>query len=170
MTNIKVRPMQKEPGRVFEGKLDAKGLKFAIVCGRFNEFFVSKLLSGAMDAIVRHGGKADDVDVAWVPGAYELPFAISRFAKSGAYDAIIALGVVIQGATPHASLINAEVSKCVAQISLSTGVPILNGVIAADSIEQAIERSGTKAGNKGGDAARSAIEMANLNRILPKAK
>lgn len=162
--------MDKDPGRVFEGKLDAKGLKFAVVCGRFNEFFVSKLLGGAMDAIVRHGGKASDVDVAWVPGSYEIPMVASRLAGSKAYDAVIALGVVIQGATPHAALINAEVSKCLAQISMSTGVPVLNGVIAADTIEQAIERSGTKAGNKGGDAAHAAIEMANLNRLLPKAR
>ena len=162
--------MDKEPGRVFEGKLEAKGLKFAIVCARFNEFFVSKLLGGAMDVIVRHGGRAADVDVAWVPGSYEIPMVASRFAQSRSYDGVIALGVVIQGATPHASLINAEVSKGLAQISLSTGVPVINGVIAADTIEQAIERSGTKAGNKGGDAARCAIEMANLNRILPKSK
>jgi len=162
--------MNREIKNVFEGKLDAKGLRFAIVCGRFNEFFVSKLLAGAVDAIVRHGGEADDIAVAWVPGSYELPFAVKKFAYSGKYDAVLALGVVIQGATPHASYINSEVSKCLAQLGLDSGVPVTYGLITANNIEQAIERSGTKAGNKGADAAMAAIEMANLNRCLPAIK
>lgn len=155
---------------VYEGVLDAKGLRFAVVCARFNEFFVSKLLDGAVDAIVRHGGRADDIEVAWVPGSYELPFVVKKLADSAKYDAVISLGVVIQGATPHAGYINAEVSKSLAQIGMDTGVPVLYGLITADNIEQAIERSGTKAGNKGGDAAVAAIEMANLNRVLPSGK
>lgn len=160
--------MDKQPKRVFEGVLDAKGLRFGIVCGRFNEFFVSKLLQGAMDAIVRHGGQSSNVDVAWVPGSFELPFAANKLAVSGAYDAVIALGVVIQGSTPHASYINSQVSKALGEIGLKTGVPTVFGVITADSIEQAIERSGTKAGNRGGDAAMTAIEMANLVRQFPE--
>lgn len=162
--------MNRTVKNVYEGVLDAKGLRFAVVCARFNEFFVSKLLSGAVDAIVRHGGRADDIEVAWVPGSYELPFAIKKMAESGKYDAVISLGVVIQGATSHAGYINAEVSKSLALIGMETGVPVLYGLITADNIEQAIERSGTKAGNKGGDAAVAAIEMANLNRILPSGK
>lgn len=152
---------------VYEGMLDAKGLRFAIVCARFNEFFVSKLLEGAVDVIARHGGKKDEIDVAWVPGSYELPFAVKKFLTAEKYDAVIALGVVIQGATPHAGYINSEVSKCLAQLGLDFGKPVLYGIITADTIEQAIERSGTKAGNKGGDAALAAIEMANLNRCMP---
>ncbi len=159
--------MNKTVKNVYEGHMDAKGLRFAIACGRFNAFFVGKLLEGAVDVVVRHGGKSDDIDVVWVPGAYELPFVIKKLADSGKYDAVMALGVVIQGATPHAGYINSEVSKCIAQIGLDTGVPTLYGLVTADNIEQAIERSGTKAGNKGGDAAMAAIEMANLNRVLP---
>ena len=154
--------MKKEVGNIIEGGMQAKGLKVAIACARFNEFFVSKLLGGAVDTIVRHGGKADDIDVTWVPGAYELPLIVSKLAKSGKYDAVIAIGVVIQGATPHAGHITAEVSKCFAQISLEQEVPIINAVLATNNIEQAIERSGTKAGNRGGDAAATAIEMVNL--------
>lgn len=162
--------MKHELKNVYEGGFDAKGLRFAIVCGRFNEFFVSKLLGGAVDGIVRHGGRTDDIDVAWVPGSYELPFMVKKFVETNRYDAVIALGVVIQGATPHAGYINSEVSKSLAQISLESGQPVIYGVITADNIEQAIERSGTKAGNRGGDAAMAAIEMANLNRIIPKKK
>ena len=154
--------MKKEIGNVIEGGMHAKGLKIGIACARFNEFFVSKLLGGAVDTIVRHGGKADDIDVAWVPGSYELPLAVKRLVKSGRYDAVIALGVVIQGATPHAGIITSEVGKCLAQISLESEVPIVNAVLATNNIEQAIERSGTKAGNRGSDAASTAIEMANL--------
>ncbi|MCK5845441.1 MAG: 6,7-dimethyl-8-ribityllumazine synthase [Victivallales bacterium] len=158
--------MKKDVENVFEGDLQAKGLRFAIVCARFNEFFVSKLLDGAVDTIVRHGGKADAVDVAWVPGSYEIPLVAAKLAKTGKYDAIVALGVVIQGATPHASLITAEVNKCLAQISLDNELPVINGVLATTNIEQAIERSGTKAGNRGGTAAATAIEMVNLMKNL----
>jgi len=162
--------MKKSVKNVFEGTVEAKGFRFAIVCARFNEFFVSKLLEGAVDAIVRHGGRSEDIDVAWVPGSYELPVAVKRLVATGEYDAAIALGVVIQGATPHASYINAEVAKSLAQISLNNDLPVINGVISANDIEQAIERSGTKAGNRGADAARSAIEMANLMRTIPGGK
>jgi len=154
--------MSKNITKVFEGNFDAKGMKFAVVCGRFNEFFVSKLLDGAVDAIVRHGGKADDISVAYVPGSYEIPFAVKKLLERKEYDAVIALGVVIQGATAHAGYINAEVSKCLAQLGLEFGVPVTYGMITAENLEQAIERSGTKAGNKGVDAAVAAIEMANL--------
>jgi len=155
-------------GKIYSGNLQANGLKFAIVCGRFNDFFVSKLLDGAVDTIVRHGGNAEDIDIAWVPGSYEVPFAAKKFVERGEYDAVIALGVVIQGATPHAGYINAEVSKALAQISLDSGVPVTYGMVTANNIEQAIERSGTKAGNKGADAAMAAMEMANLNRAFGK--
>jgi len=160
--------LNKTAGKVYEGTLDAKGLKFGIICGRFNDFFVSRLLSGAIDAIVRHGGDAEDVSVAYVPGSYEIPFAVKQMVQKGGFDAVMALGVVIQGATPHASYINSEVAKGLAQISLESGVPVTYGMITADNLEQAIERSGTKAGNKGVDAALAAIEMANLTRVLKK--
>ncbi|HOK04778.1 MAG TPA: 6,7-dimethyl-8-ribityllumazine synthase [Victivallales bacterium] len=160
--------MNKNLKNVFEGMMDAKGLKFAIICARFNSFFVSKLLEGAVDSLVRHGTRIDDINVAWVPGSNEIPLIASEFAKTGLYDAIIALGVVIQGATPHASLINNEVAKCLANISLQFSLPVINGVIAANDIEQAIERSGTKAGNKGAAAAETAIEMASLMKVIPK--
>jgi 6,7-dimethyl-8-ribityllumazine synthase len=159
--------MNKQVKNIYEGTLEAKGLRIAITCARFNEFFVSKLLEGAVDSIVRHGGRTEDIDVAWVPGSYELPTAVKKFLSSKKYDAVIALGVVIQGATPHAGLISAEVSKCMAMLSLEFGIPVINGVINANDIEQAIERSGTKAGNKGSDAAKTAIEMANLMRSMP---
>lgn len=158
--------MKKELTNIMEGQLDAKGLNFAIICARFNEFFVSKLLGGAVDNIIRHGGKAENIQVAWVPGSHEIPLVASKMAKTKKYDAIIALGVVIQGATPHAGLITAEVNKCLAQITLEEEIPVINGVIATNNIEQAIERSGTKAGNRGGDAASTAIEMANLLRNI----
>ena len=160
--------LNKNAGTVYEGTLDAKGLKFGIVCGRFNDFFVSRLLSGAVDAIVRHGGNADDISVAYVPGSYEIPFAVKQMVQRGEFDAVMALGVVIQGATPHASYINSEVAKGLAQISLESGIPVTYGMITADNLEQAIERSGTKAGNKGVDAALAAIEMANLVRVMKK--
>jgi 6,7-dimethyl-8-ribityllumazine synthase len=160
--------LDKTPGVIYEGKLDAKGLKFAIVCGRFNSFFVDRLLEGAMDTIVRHGGAAENIELAWVPGSYEIPFAVKKMLASGKYDAIIAMGVVIQGATPHAGYINNEVAKSLAQLGMESGTPVTYGMITADNIEQAIERSGTKAGNKGADAAHAAIEMANLNRVLCK--
>lgn len=159
--------IKREVKNVYEGTLEAKGMRFGIVCARFNEFFVSKLLDGAIDVVVRHGGKSESIDVAWVPGSYELPFVARKMALSGGYDAVMALGVVIQGGTPHAGLINNEVAKCLAQIGMDTGVPVTYGMITANNIEQAIERSGTKAGNKGADAALAAIEMASLNRMLP---
>ncbi len=158
--------MDKTIGNVLEGSMNAAGMKFGIVCGRFNEFFVSKLLSGAVDAIVRHGGSAADITAAWVPGSYEIPFAVKKMLASGKYDAVIALGVVIQGATPHAGYINSEVAKCLAQLGMESGIPVTYGMITADNIEQAVERSGTKAGNKGVDAALAAIEMVNLTRNI----
>ena len=158
--------MNHQIGQVWEGALSARGMKFGIVCGRFNEFFVSKLLDGAVDAIVRHGGAAADITAAWVPGSYEIPFAIKKMLQTGKFDTVIALGVVIQGATPHAGYINSEVAKCLAQLGLEFGTPVTYGMITADNIEQAIERSGTKAGNKGVDAALAAIEMVNLSRNI----
>ena len=158
--------MEYKAGCVYEGNFDAHGLRFGIVCGRFNEFFVSKLLAGAMDTLVRHGADAADITVAWVPGSYEIPFAVKKLLGTGKVDAVLALGVVIQGATPHAGYINSEVSKCLAQLGLESGIPVTYGMITADNIEQAIERSGTKAGNKGADAAVAAIEMANLNKAI----
>lgn len=152
--------------KLFEGDLQANGLKIAIVCSRFNEFFVSKLLSGAVDTFVRHGGDIEDVSVAWVPGAYELPFMVKKLLQSDKYDGVAALGVVIQGATTHAGYINAEVSKGLAQLSMEFGVPVGYGLVTAENIEQAIERSGTKAGNKGADAALAVIEMAKLVKSI----
>ena len=158
--------MNKTPGAVYEGSLEARGLKFGIVCARFNNFFVAKLLEGAMDALTRHGADAADVAVAYVPGSYEIPFAIKKMLELKKFDAILALGVVIQGATPHAGYINSEVAKCIAQLGLESGTPVTYGMITADNLDQAIERSGTKAGNKGVDAAVAAIEMANLVRAM----
>lgn len=152
--------------KVYEGNLVATGLKVAIVVGRFNEFITSKLLGGAEDALKRHGVKEEDISVAWVPGAYEIPMIAQKFAASNKYDAVITLGTIIRGATPHFDFVSSEVSKGVASISLQTGVPTIFGVLTTDTIEQAVERAGTKAGNKGWDAATSAIEMANLCREL----
>ena len=152
----------------YEGDLQADGLKFGLVAARFNDFFVSHLVDGAVDTIVRHGGSRENIELAWVPGSYEIPFAVKKMLASGKYDAIIAMGVVIQGATPHAGYINNEVAKSLAQLAMESGTPVTYGMITADNIEQAIERSGTKAGNKGADAAHAAIEMANLNRVLSK--
>jgi 6,7-dimethyl-8-ribityllumazine synthase len=148
--------------KTFEGKLIAEGLRFGIVVGRFNEFIGGKLLSGALDAISRHGGSDKDIAVAWVPGAFEIPVVAKKLAKSGNYDAIICLGAVIRGATPHFDMIAGEVTKGIALVGLETGLPVVFGVLTTDSIEQAIERAGTKAGNKCFDAAVTAIEMANL--------
>ncbi len=160
--------MNKTVKTTYEGELVASGLRFGIVCSRFNEFFVSKLLEGALDCIERHGGSPEEVETAWTPGSFEIPAVCERLAQTGRYHAVIALGVVIQGGTPHAHYINAEVAKGVAQAGLRHGVPVIYGVITADTIEQAVERSGTKAGNKGADAALSAIEMANLFGKLPE--
>ena len=151
---------------VFEGDLIGSGLKVGIVVSRFNELLSSRLLGGALDALGRHGVSEDGVDVAWVPGAFEIPMVASRMAVSKKYDAIVALGVVIRGATPHFEYVAAEVSKGVAHVSLKTGVPVMFGIVTADSIEQAVERCGTKQGNKGWDVAVSAIEMANLLKKL----
>ena len=152
----------------YEGHLVATGLKFGIVVARFNELLSTRLLAGAQDALVRHGVSEGDIDTAWVPGAFEIPLVAARLARSGRYDAVIALGVVIRGGTPHFEYVSAEVSKGVAKINLDTGVPVMFGVITADTIEQAVERAGTKAGNKGWEAAEAAIEMANLVKALDK--
>ena len=147
---------------VFEGDLIGSGLKIGVVVSRFNEMLSTRLLGGAQDALNRHGVSEKDVDVAWVPGAFEIPLLAQRMASSGKYDAVIALGVIIRGGTPHFEYVASEVSKGVAHASLSTNVPVMFGVVTADSIEQAVERAGTKQGNKGWDAAVAAIEMANL--------
>ncbi|MCD7921264.1 MAG: 6,7-dimethyl-8-ribityllumazine synthase [Clostridiales bacterium] len=152
--------------RVLEGNVVAEGIKIGIVASRFNEFIVSKLIGGAQDACVRHGVKDDDIDLAWVPGAFELPIIAQKMAESGKYDAILCLGAVIRGATSHYDLVCAETSKGIAAVGLKTGVPTLFGVVTTDNIEQAIERSGSKAGNKGYDVACSAIEMVNLLRSI----
>ena len=152
--------------KTYEGDLQAKDLKFGLVAARFNDFFVSHLVDGAVDTIVRHGGSADNIALAWVPGSYEIPFAVKKMLDSKKYDAIIAMGVVIQGATPHAGYINNEVAKSLAQLGMESGIPVTYGMITADNIEQAIERSGTKAGNKGADAAIAALEMANLCKVI----
>ena len=152
--------------KFIEGKLDAAGLKFGIVVGRFNSFIGDRLLEGALDALVRHGAKDEDIEVAKVPGAFEIPLAVQKMAATGRYDALICLGAVIRGATPHFDYVAAEVSKGTAQVSLKTGIPIAFGVLTTDSIEQAIERAGTKAGNKGFEAAMTAIETAQLFRSI----
>lgn len=148
--------------KTFEGKLIGEGLRFGIVLARFNDFVGRKLLDGAMDGLVRHGVQQDDVEVALVPGSFEIPLVAKRMALTGKYAAVICLGVLIRGATPHFDYLAAEVSKGIANVGLDTGVPIIFGVVTADNLEQAIERAGTKAGNKGYDAAVGAIEMANL--------
>ncbi len=148
------------------GNLIASNLKFGLVASRFNDFFTNQLVKGAIDCIVRHGGEEKDITVVRVPGAFESPLAVQMLAENGKYDAIIALGCVIQGATPHAGLIGAQVTRSLTQISLACNVPVIDGVITADNLEQAIERSGTKAGNKGWNAALAAIEMANLKKQL----
>ena len=150
----------------FEGKLDATGLRFGIIVSRFNSFIGERLLEGALDGLVRHGGDERNIDVARVPGAFEIPLAAKKLAESGRYDALICLGAVIRGSTPHFDYVAAEVSKGVASVSLETGVPVAFGVLTTDSIEQAIERAGTKAGNKGFEAAVTAIETANLLKGL----
>lgn len=150
----------------FEGKIVSKDIKAAIVASRFNEFITAKLLSSAMDGLVRHDVREEDVDVAWVPGAFEIPLIAKKLAECGRYDAVICLGAVIRGATSHYDYVCAEVSKGIAQVSLATGVPVLFGVLTTDTIEQAVERAGTKAGNKGFDCATSAIEMVNLIRTI----
>ena len=152
--------------KTLEGKLVAQDIRVGIVASRFNEFITSKLLGGAMDGLLRHGMQEENIQVAWVPGAFEIPLIASRMAKSGKYDAIICVGAVIRGSTSHYDYVCNEVSKGIASVSLETGVPVMFGVVTTENIEQAIERAGTKAGNKGYDCALSAIEMVNLIREM----
>ena len=152
--------------KTFEGTLVAHGMKVGIVAARFNEFITSKLLSGAMDGLLRHEVREEDIHVAWVPGAFEIPVIAAKMARSGKYDAVICLGAVIRGSTSHYDYVCNEVSKGVASVSLETGVPVMFGVLTTENIEQAIERAGTKAGNKGYDCALSAVEMVNLIREI----
>ncbi|MDP4552684.1 6,7-dimethyl-8-ribityllumazine synthase [Alkalihalobacillus macyae] len=151
-------------GQLFEGNLVGSGLKVGIVVGRFNEFITSKLLGGAEDALKRHGLSDENIDIAWVPGAFEIPFAAKKMVDTGRYDAVITLGTVIRGATPHFDYVCGEVSKGVASLTMESGIPVIFGVLTTNTIEQAVERAGTKAGNKGWDAATAAIEMANLSK------
>ena len=151
---------------IYEGDLNSKGLRFGVVVSRFNSFITTKLLDGALDAIKRHGGNLDDVDVVWVPGAFEAPTVAKKLADSGRYNALLCIGAVIRGATPHFDYVASESAKGIAHVALNTGVPIIYGIITTDTIEQAIERAGTKAGNKGAEAAVTAIEMANLYKQL----
>jgi 6,7-dimethyl-8-ribityllumazine synthase len=148
--------------KIIEGKLQAKGLKFGIVVSRFNEFITSKLLEGAIDALIRHGANEEDIEIVWVPGSFEIPLVAKKLALSSNYNAIICLGTLVRGATPHFDYIAAEVSKGIALVSLETGIPVSFGVITTENIEQAIERAGSKSGNKGWDAAMAAIEMARV--------
>jgi 6,7-dimethyl-8-ribityllumazine synthase len=152
--------------KIIQGDMTAKGLKFGIVAARFNDFITSKLLDGALDALQRHGATEGDIEIVKVPGAYEIPLVAKKLAQSKKYHAVICLGAVIRGATPHFEYISAEVSKGVAVASLETGLPVIFGVLTTDTIEQAVERAGTKSGNKGWDAALSAIEMANVMKQL----
>lgn len=153
-------------GKLFEGLLQGKGLKFGLVISRFNEFFTRKLLEGAQDALLRHGVNEEDIEVAWVPGSFEIPLIAQKLARSKKYDAVICLAAVIRGGTPHWEYIAAEATKGIAKIGLETGLPVINGIITTDTLEQAIERSGTKSGNKGFEAAMSAIEMVNLIKTI----
>ena len=152
--------------KTFQGTLVADGLRVGIVASRFNEFITAKLLSGAMDGLLRHGVREEDIQLAWVPGAFEIPLIAQKMARSGRYDAVICLGAVIRGATSHYDYVCNEVSKGIAAVSLETGVPVLFGILTTENLEQAIERAGTKGGNKGYDCALSAVEMGNLLRAL----
>jgi 6,7-dimethyl-8-ribityllumazine synthase len=152
--------------KTYEGNLLGKGLKFGVVVSRFNEFFSQKLLAGAQDALLRHGVNETDIEVAWTPGSFEIPLIAQKMAETKKYNAVICLGAVIRGGTPHFDYIASEVSKGIAKVTMDTGVPVIFGVITTDTLEQAIERSGTKDGNKGFDAAVSAIEMANLVKAI----
>ena len=152
--------------KTIEGKLLASQLKIGVVASRFNEFITGKLLGGAEDSFVRHGGNADDLTVAWVPGAFEIPLVAQKMAQSGKYDAVVCLGAVIRGNTPHFDMVANESVKGIAQAGLQSGIPVIYGVLTTDSIEQAVERAGTKAGNKGWDGAQAAMEMASLYRQL----
>ena len=148
--------------KTYEGNFIAKGLRFGIIAGRFNEFIGGKLIAGALDALKRHGVEEGDIELMWVPGAFEIPLAAKKMAKSKKYDGVICLGAVIRGSTPHFDYVASEVSKGIASVSLESEIPVIFGVLTTDTIEQAIERAGTKAGNKGYDAAMTAIEMVNL--------
>ncbi|MCX8044974.1 MAG: 6,7-dimethyl-8-ribityllumazine synthase [Desulfobacterota bacterium] len=148
--------------KTFEGKLEARGFRFAVITSRFNDFIVNRLKDGALDALMRHGAEEDKIDIIKVPGAFEIPLMAKKVARSGKYDAVICLGAVIRGATPHFEYVAAEVTKGIALVGLETEVPVAFGILTTDNIEQAIERAGTKSGNKGWDAALSAIEMVNL--------
>ena len=151
---------------LLEGKLLAEGQRIGIVAGRFNEFITSKLLGGALDAFKRHGGDEANIDLAWVPGAFEIPLVAKKMAETKKYDAVVCLGAVIRGATPHFDMVANEATKGIANVGLQTGTPIIFGVLTTDTIEQAVERAGTKAGNKGSEAAKAAIEMANLAKLI----
>jgi 6,7-dimethyl-8-ribityllumazine synthase len=153
--------------KTIQADLNAQGLKFGIIASRFNDFITARLLDGAVDGLLRHGASGDDIDIVRVPGSFEIPFVAQRMARAKKYDAIICLGAVIRGATPHFEYVSAEVSKGIAAVSMDSGVPVIFGVLTTDTIEQAVERAGTKSGNKGWDAALSAVEMANLLRRLP---
>jgi 6,7-dimethyl-8-ribityllumazine synthase len=153
--------------RTYEAQLSAEGKRFAIVAGRFNELIVSRLIGGAMDCLVRHGAQKENISLAWVPGAFEIPLAARRLAASGEYDAVITLGAVIRGGTPHFEYVASEVTKGVASVGLETGIPVIFGVLTTNNIDEAVERAGAKAGNKGWEAALSAIEMAGLMKLLP---
>jgi len=152
--------------RTYEGQFAAEGLRVGIVAARFNEFITSKLLSGALDALKRHGASDENLAIVWVPGAFEIPLAAQKLAASKQFDAVICLGAVIRGSTPHFEYVCAEVAKGIAQVGLQSGIPVIFGVITADTIEQAVERAGTKAGNKGFNAAMAAMEMANVLKLL----
>lgn len=152
--------------KIIEGKLDAKGLRVGLLVSRFNSFISDRLVEGAIDGLLRHNAEKEDINIVRVPGAYEIPPAAKKMADSGRYDAIVCLGAVIRGATPHFDYVSAEVSKGVASVSLDSGIPVAFGVLTTDTIEQAIERAGSKSGNKGFDAAMAAVEMANLYKAL----
>ena len=152
--------------KIIEGKLDAKGMRVGLLVSRFNSFISDRLVEGAIDALLRHGAEKEDINIVRVPGAFEIPPVAKQMAESGRFDAIVCLGAVIRGATPHFDYVSAEVSKGVASISIDAGIPVAFGVLTTDSIEQAIERAGSKAGNKGFDAAMAAVEMANLYKVL----
>jgi 6,7-dimethyl-8-ribityllumazine synthase len=152
--------------KTFEGNLDAKGLRVGLLVSRFNSFISDRLVEGAIDGLLRHNAEKEDINIVRVPGAYEIPPAAKKMAESGRYDAIVCLGAVIRGATPHFDYVSAEVTKGVASVSLDSGIPVAFGVLTTDTIEQAIERAGSKAGNKGFDAAMAAVEMANLYKAL----
>ena len=152
----------------FEGKLVSENIRVGVVCARFNDFIVSRLLAGCEDTLLRHGVREEDIAVAWVPGAFEIPLIASKMATSGKYDAVIALGAVIRGSTSHYDYVCSEVSKGVAQVALNSDIPVMFGVLTTDTIEQAVERAGTKAGNKGAECAQGAIEMVNLIRELER--